>query len=62
VFVSDDEYFSRYLGTAATGCPTWTAQVRPAKLRNDLARFGAEMGLLTPEVRPPRAEAVGSAF
>jgi hypothetical protein len=45
VFVSDDEYVSRYLGTAATGCPTWTAQVRPLHLRRDLARFAAEMGL-----------------
>jgi McrBC 5-methylcytosine restriction system component len=49
VFVSDDEYISRYLGTAATGCRTWTAQVRPAHLRDDLARFAAEMSLVMPK-------------
>ena len=49
VFVSDEEYVSRYLGTAATGCRTWTAQVRPTRLREDLAQFAAEMDLLTPK-------------
>lgn len=46
IYVSDDEYVSRYLGRSATGCDTWTVQVRPVKLRADLCRFLGEIGLL----------------
>jgi McrBC 5-methylcytosine restriction system component len=46
IYVSDDAYVCRRLGWSATGCETWTAQVRPANLRNDVARFLGEIGIL----------------
>lgn len=46
VYVGDDAYQCRYLGRSATGCRTWTAQVRPLYLRDDLTTLAATVGLL----------------
>ena len=46
VYVSDDSYVSRYLGQSATGCATWTVQVRPQHLKADLERFLEESAAL----------------
>jgi hypothetical protein len=46
VYAGDDSYACRYLGRSATGCHTWTAQVRPTNLTSDLARFARESVLL----------------
>jgi len=46
VYVSDDTFECRYLGRSATGCQTWTAQVRPARLREDLTAVADAVGLL----------------
>ena len=45
VYVSDDVFHCRYLGRAATGCRTWTAQVRPKHLSSDLTALVSEVGL-----------------
>lgn len=45
VYAGDDSYGCRYLGRAATGCHTWTTQVRPTHLAEDLGRFLSETGL-----------------
>lgn len=45
-----DAYTSRHLGLSATGCETWTAQVRPTHLVDDLGRFLRESGLLQARV------------
>ena len=47
VYVSDDDYVSRYLGESATGCQTWTVQVRATELSEDLTQFFREIGLLS---------------
>ncbi|MBI5309503.1 MAG: hypothetical protein HZB14_00520 [Actinobacteria bacterium] len=46
VYAGDGAYSSRYLGRSATGCRTWTAQVRPTHLTEDLARFIEECELI----------------
>jgi hypothetical protein len=45
IYPGDDTYASRYLGRSATGCRTWTAQVRPTLLTKDLETFIAESGI-----------------
>jgi hypothetical protein len=40
-----ERYVCRYLGRSATGCRTWTAQVRPVHLVDDLVRFANEAAL-----------------
>jgi hypothetical protein len=45
VYVSDAAYGCRYLGRSATGCQTWTVQVRPHALEADLARLSDELEL-----------------
>jgi hypothetical protein len=46
IYVGEDAYACRYLGRSATGCPTWTAQVRPRYLAEDLACFIADSRLV----------------
>lgn len=41
-----EAYICRYLGVSATACRTWTAQVRPTHLTEDLAQFVFDSGLL----------------
>ncbi len=45
VYPAEDGYTSRYLGRSATGCRTWTVQVRPGQLAKDLEAFVTEIGL-----------------
>lgn len=45
IYAGEDAYASRYLGRSATGCHTWTTQVRPTHLAQDLARFVGDFGL-----------------
>ena len=42
VYPSEDSYESRFLGSSATGCSTWTVQVRPTHLQEDLEQFASE--------------------
>lgn len=50
VYPADEDRRCRYLGLSSTGCHTWTLEVRPQMLRDDLASLldGHMLGLTAP--------------